>query len=320
MYRLLKSFLLSANIIVLIDFSANSANAVQFSLTELQTSDTDGNTTNTPIFTGTEDYTPIGTNVVTGFEVDNSGSIISTTTWNALEVDAVGTTRVIQYKQNDTSCSPTGTPCIRLYDTDDKYLYQDGLSLSTGINKTTSQAQETFTFPVLNLTPSTIGDSNPDLISADIAINQSEDRWELLDSDGNLFAFLNTSSSDWNQLGTQQLERYDVTNDTVRAFNNRTVAGLALELSDFIVASTNQPLSSSDASNVSSLRILIEDPAEVPIEPKTDYAFFGADSNSIVLGTGVSSSVPFEFSPSLGLLLSGGGFFGMRFLKKRKRV
>ena len=72
-----------------------------------------------------------------------------------------------------------------------------------------------------------------------------------------------------------------------------------------IVVSTSQPLNSSDTSNISSLRISIEDPAENPVQPKTDYAFFGADSNSITLGVGQSSEVPFEFSPTLGLIISG---------------
>ena len=313
-----KCGLLSLSTIVVINFFTSSANATQLTLTELQTFDTDGNTTNTPIFSGTEDYTPIGTNVVTGFEINNSGSIIDATNWNALEVNAVGTTKVIQYKQNDIACSPSGSPCNRLYANDAQYIYQDGLSLSTGINKTSSQSLETFTFQVLSLIGSTIGDGNPDIISADIAKNQSEDKWELLDINGDVFAILNTSSSDWNALGTQQLERYDINSNTVENFNDRPISGLAIELSDFTVISTGQALNPVDASSVYSLRIAIEDPTQNPVQPKTDYAFFGADPNSITLGIGQSSTVPFKFSPALGIIISVLMFSSNKLWKKLK--
>lgn len=60
MSRQFRYNLLSAITISLIGFSTSSANAVQLDLTELRTSDTDGVTTNTQIFSGTEVYTPIG--------------------------------------------------------------------------------------------------------------------------------------------------------------------------------------------------------------------------------------------------------------------
>ncbi|MDJ0633983.1 MAG: hypothetical protein QNJ34_12405, partial [Xenococcaceae cyanobacterium MO_188.B29] len=49
--------------------------------------------------------------------------------------------------------------------------------------------------------------------------------------------------------------------------------------------------------------------------------FFAGDVifDDPTLSTSITSfeKVPFEFSPSLGLLLSGGGLLGMRFLKRR---
>ena len=60
-------------------------------------------------------------------------------------------------------------------------------------------------------------------------------------------------------------------------------------------------------------------PAAGETASKTDYAFFGTNTDSITFDTGRSSEIPFEFSPTLGLLLSGGGFLGMRILKTKRQ-
>ena len=302
--------------------------AVQFDFTEITT---DENFT----YDGTassEGIEPGGLNNVTQFKVqwDNGGNI-QTDTYDigsgagehdfvGLEINATNTTNVIQYVGANTVNSGTNF----LFSNPNDYISAGtrGLSLSTGLNKVGTSDTETITFPVLTLDTNAVADNIVDLIVADIAENQSFDSWELLDSNGSTvasltpqpYSFNNTplANNDWHRLGSQHLERVNVSNgnlDTTGSGftdNAKSVYGLALELSDFALSSDGvSPLDATTAASVVSMRISVPEVGETA--SKTDYAFFAASTDSVTFDTGISSEVPFEFSPTLGLILSGFG-------------
>ena len=299
--------------------------AVQFDFTEMTTDENftyDGSA-------NSEGIQPTGLNNLTQFKVewDNGGST-QTDIYNigsgagefdfvGLEINATNTSRVIQYVGANQVNSGTNF----LFPNDNDYISAGdrGLSLSTGLNKTGTNDTETITFPVLTFDTSTVGDDIVDLVVADIAENQSFDSWELLDSSGSTvasltpepYSFNNTPlpNNDWHRLGSQNLERVTVSNGTLQTTgsnftdNAKSVYGLALELSDFVLSSDGvSPLDSATAANVTSMRISV--PASGQTASKTDYAFFGANTDSITFAIGASSTIPFEFSPTLGLILS----------------
>ena len=303
-----------------------SALAVQLDLTEIKTDETHTfNSANSGTL-----YIPGGLNSVTEFTVeydDGSGGTTSITinpttdNFAALEVRSVYSDAPIQYQGIGS----------KLYSNDYEYLTggTNGLSLSTGINKSTSDTiLDTLTFPVFSIDSSAIGDNSPDFIAADIALFQSYDKWELLDNNSDVVGSIvptpyetsgsdKPSNPDWSGiLGNQALARYkNSTNTLTDPWQNRPVYGLALELSDF------DGLTTANAGSVTSMRITLSDDTvqNPPItnydgKPRTDYAFFAADTDSIVLGA--QQQVPFEFSPGLGIILSL-GIFGSNYARRK---
>lgn len=249
-----------------------SAFAASFTVTQI--------TSEEAIFNEPSDtLTPTTLNNVLSFTVEprggGSSTQISTEDFFALAPDTVDTPFPIQYKGVGD----------KLFPNDQDYLTAgiNGLSLSTGINKTTAQDPESFFFPVVFLNPTAINDGNVDFFAADIAQNQSPDLWELLDADGNLVASLvtegtrtNPTNPDWNRVGTQNLERFRNSDNQILTFDNRHLSGLAVELSDFA------GLTALNADSVASMRITIADPDNlVDSRPRTDYAFIGSNINSI---------------------------------------
>lgn len=304
-----------------------SAIAVQFDLTEIKTDEGHiFNSTNS----GTV-YTPTGLNSVTEFTVeydDGSGGTASTTinpasdNFQALEVTSIYTDSPIQYRGVGG----------KLYSNDSEYLTGgiNGLSLSTGVNKSQSDTiLDTLIFPVVSIDASAIGDNSPDFIAADIALYQSYDKWDLLDINGDVvgsivptpYATSNSnqpSNPDWSEiLGNQALARYRNSTSTLQdPWFDRTVSGLALELSDF------DGLTTANASDVVSMRItLSDDTVQSPAitdydgKPRTDYAFFASDTDSIDLGF-QGQEIPFEFSPGLGIIISL-GIFGSNYARRK---
>ena len=303
--------------------------AVQFSLVEMRTDE--GFIYNEP----SDSSVPTGENNVTEFKVEwNNNGTLQTDTYTigsgmgesdyvALEVNGVDVPYVIQ-RVTGGGQGANGSDFLLPNQADYLSAGTRGLSLSFGTNKAANQDQEIFTFPVLTLNESKVGDDVVDIFVGDIAQNQSLDKWELLDSNGVTIASLipqphNASNPDWTEIGTQDLERVDTQTGILAPDNGqgfyrsqRSVYGLALELSDFQLepAFGSGSLTSTEADSVASMRISI---GETPsTQPKTDYAFFAADRDSITFDVGTSSSVPFEFSPTLGLILSGAGFSLMR--------
>ena len=249
-----------------------SALAVSFTVTQI--------TSEEAIFNEPSDtLTPTTLNNVLSFTVEPSGggssTQISTEDFFALAPDNVDTPFPIQYKGVGD----------KLFVNDQDYLTAgtNGLSLSTGINKTTAQDPEAFFFPVVFLNPTAINDGAVDFFAADIANNQSPDLWELLDADGNRVASLVTEGTitdptdpDWNRVGTQNLERIRNSNNQILNFDDRELSGLAVELSDFT------GLTALNAGSVASMRITIADPDNlVDNRPRTDYAFISSNINSI---------------------------------------
>ncbi len=257
------------------------------------------------------DVQPTGLNNVTSFQVDGTdtytiGNGVGESDFVGLEVNAVDVPNVIQYA--GANAVNSGTNFLLPNQQDYISAGNRGLSLSTGLNKVASQDQEIYTFPVITIDSAKVGDGLVDFFVADIAQNQSLDSWEFLDSSGNTVASIvpqphNAANPDWVELGRQDLERVNTNTGVVQSFDNRSVYGLALELSDFTLEGTSNPLTSTEASQISSLRISVGETINEP--PRTDYAFFSADRDSIQLAAGTSVVVPFEFSPALGLILSG---------------
>ncbi|MDJ0601357.1 MAG: PEP-CTERM sorting domain-containing protein [Crocosphaera sp.] len=256
--------------------------------------------------------TPTTLNYVLSFTVEPSGggssTQISTEDFFALAPDTVETPFPIQYKEVGD----------KLFAEDQEYLTAgtNGLSLSTGINKTTRQDPEAFFFPVVFLDPTAINDGTVDFFAADIANNQSPDLWELLDAGGNVVASLvtegavtNPSNPDWTRLGTQNLERFRNSDNQILNFDNRQLSGLAVELSDFV------GLTALNASSVASMRITIADPNNtVDNRPRTDYAFISSNINSIAFENQVKS----QEIPEPTSLLSLAVTLGLGLLSRKK--
>ena len=302
-----KKAFIGLSCICALSFYGESVFAAQFTLTEIKTDE--GFTFNSA--TGVE--TPTGLNSVTEFTVEWSGGppiTIDTATENfqALDVTSIYSDAPIQYEGVGS----------KLYTNDSEYLTTgtNGLSLSTGLNKSISDTViDVLNFPVLSIDSGAIGDDFPDFFAADIALYQSYDKWELLDTNGNVVGSVvptpyatsgtnNPSNPDWSAvLGQQALARYRNSTSTLQdPWQDRAVSGLALELSDF------DGLTTANAGDVTSMRItLSDDTVQDPVindydgKPRTDYAFFASDRDSILLS---SQQVPFEFSPGLGLILS----------------
>lgn len=312
-FRQIAILFLGINFNFLYLFNSAPASAFQLTLTEMTT---DENIVyNDPDFT----YTPNsnGFNSVTEFKVKDGSNAVQTYTigsgsgeanFVALEANGVDVPYVIQPQGSRNLSSSTNF----LLPNQEDYLSAgaNGLSLSTGINKVSTQDQEIFTFPVLTIDSAKVGDNVVDILVSDVAQNQSPDRLELLDVNGNTIASLTPQSSDWQHLGKQNLERVDTATGNVSTTEGfftqpRNVSGLALELSDFELDSGGGSLTGTEAASVTSMRISI---AETPTtKPKTDYGFFAADRESVTFDRGTSNmaEVPFEFSPALGLLLIG---------------
>ncbi len=278
MEPIVKKFIpLGALLFLGLGVSQQSALAASFTVTQI--------TSEEKVFNEPSDtLTPTTLNNVLSFTVEPSGgglsTQISTEDFFALAPDTVDTPFPIQYKNVGT----------KLFANDEDYLTAgtNGLSLSTGINKTIEQDREAFFFPVLFLNPTAINDGVVDFFAADIANNQSPDLWELLDADLNVVASLvtegtqtNPTNPDWNRLGTQNLERFRNSDNQILTFDNRHLSGLAFELSDFV------GLTALNASSVASMRITIANPDNmvddrmVDNRPRTDYAFISSNINSI---------------------------------------
>ncbi|MEM8778604.1 MAG: PEP-CTERM sorting domain-containing protein [Cyanobacteria bacterium P01_G01_bin.49] len=284
-----------------------SALAVSFTVTQI--------TSEEAIFNEASDtLTPTSLNNVLSFTVEPNGggasTQVSTKDFFGLAPDTIDTPFPIQYKGIDN----------KLFANDQDYLTAgtNGLSLSTGINKTTAQDLESFFFPVIFLDPTAIGDQVVDFFAADIANNQSPDLWELLDADGNVVASLvtegtktNSTDPDWNRLGTQNLERYNNSTGQIQTFDNRQLSGLAFELSDFV------GLTASNASSVTSMRMTIADPDNsVDSRPRTDYAFISSNINSISFQNQVQ---PTQTVPEPTNLWSLGVILGLGLLSKKRK-
>lgn len=248
--------------------------------------------------------TPDGINNVLSFTVEptagGAATQISTAPYFGLKPATVDTPFPIQPK------TINGTPVTgKLFANDADYLSAgtQGLSLSTGINKITNQGSEEWFFPVIFIEPTAIGDGIVDFLVADIANNQSPDLWELLDVNGLVVASITpqgpqTGGNDWNRVGTQNLNRWRNSDNTLLSFNNRHLSAMALELSEF------SGLTAANANQVASMRITIADPGSSDPQPRTDYAFISSDINSIRFSNQVQPS-PAPAPDALLLMLSG---------------
>jgi len=258
---------------------------------------------------------PTTLNNVVGFTVERGNgpsSRISTESYYGLRPASVDTPFPIQPKTLDGQNLSTK---LFAYDADYLSAGRQGLSLSTGINKTTSQQRESWFFPVIFLDPSAVDDDIVDFLVADIADNQSPDLWEFLDSNGDPIASITTEGpqtggTDWNRIGTLNLNRWSNAAGQVEAFNNRELSAMALELSDFT------GLTSANASLVASMRVTIADPSLSSQRPRTDYAFISSDINSIRFSNQLGpANIP---SPStVALLLLGLLFVATTQYRKR---
>jgi len=258
-----------ALLLPLILASVQNAGAVSFTVTQL--------TSEEMVFNAPGDtLTPTGLNNVLSFTVEPSlggpAVQIATTDYFGLQPASIDTPFPIQYPGVGGKLFPN--------DADYMSAGTQGLSLSTGINKTTAQSVETLFFPVVFIDPLAVGDGTVDFFIADIANNQSPDLWELLDSSGSVVASITpegpfTGGADWNRIGTLNLERYNNATMMVQDFPNRHLSAMALELTDF------SGLTQANASTVASMRITIADPAASDPRPRTDYAFISSDINSI---------------------------------------
>lgn len=321
---------LGINFNLLCLFDSTSALAFQLTLTEMTTDENLVYDATIPTHTPNSN----GFNSVTQFKLQDSSNTVQTYTigsgsgesdFVALEASGVDVPYVIQ-PQESRNVSPSTN---FLLPNQEDYLSAgtNGLSLSTGINKVKNQEQEVFTFPVLSLNTDKVGDGVVDILITDIAAGQSSDKYELIASDGSTVASLITSSADWQKLGKQNLERVDTDTGDVSTSEKfyttpRDVSGLALELSDFELdpAVGSGSLTATEASSVDSMRISIAETPSTP--PQTDYGFFAADRESVTFDRGTSNmaEVPFEFSPTLGLLLTGLGISWFKIKAKIKTL
>lgn len=248
----------------------------------------------------TDTLTPDGLNNVLAFTVEptaggGAATQISTASYFGLQPATVDTPFPIQPK------TINGTPVTgKLFADDAAYLSAgtQGLSLSTGINKITNQARETWFFPVIFIDPTAVNDGVVDFLVADIANNQSPDLWELLDVNDAVIASITpegpqTGGNDWNRIGTQNLNRWRNSDNTLLNFPDRHLSAMALELSEFV------GLTSANANQVASMRITIANPAASDSQPRTDYAFISSDINSIRF----SNQVQPQPAPAPGALL-----------------
>ena len=139
---------------------------------------------------------------------------------------------------------------------------------------------------------------------ADLAKNQSVDRWSLLDKDGAEVAFLTTEAG-WTLLGEQNLDKWDNTNDVLLDFSAIPISALALHLSDF------SGLTTANAGTVTSMEIQVSSNGA----PKTDYAFISSDVNSIQFSNQVAP-VPVPAA----VWLFGTGLIGLIGVRRKKVV
>lgn len=225
-----------------------------------------------------------------------NGTLYSSTPFLALRPDGMNNRYSVQYRGESAP----------LYSDRSDYVTAgtNGLSLTTGANLTTADPQETWNFTRIFLDPNGVGDGIPDFLAADVADNQSDDLLELVDINGDVIASLGITSSDWTQLGRQNLARIDNVSGTIvnANFSNRKIYGLAVELSDFILASNGQNLSSSDTAAlnaITNLRISI--PGDSNDVPRTDYGWIASNTDTIRF----AEQVP-EPSSALLLILSAG--------------
>ncbi len=308
--------------------SQSSALAVSFKVTSMETKDGDNNYTFSSDNTG-QIVTPEGYNNVTSFTVDRTEteSVVENITiptankFFALRTDGVTTRYPIQPKFDPVNGGPLNG---KLYNDDDDYLSAgaNGLSLSTGVNKISSQAVETLIFPVVYIDPSKVDDGMVDFFAADIAFNQSPDTWNLLDEQGAVVASLITEGNiasdpgdhdggnDWTELGKQNVNRWDNQKnqlDTKWGNTSRSVSAIAFELADFdLVTGANW-------ANVRSMEIIIADETDIP---RTDYAFIASNTDSIRFANQVHAPEPLTILGSF-TALGFGGLFKRKFSKKK---
>lgn len=225
--------------------------------------------------TSTDPLVPKGFNNVTSYSFTDGITTSKVTIdehYQSLPVLDINTQYVIQPSQLTTT----------LYSDSGSYLNAgaNGMSLSTGINKTTAQAADLFRFQINNMNFNSINDGIADFFSADIARNQSADILRFLDAEGNLLASFTVDPTDWTQeLGYQTLDRWDLTTGTYNSTGASDddilpVNAIALELSEFELETgvSWQDL----ADHAAELQV------EIPSPTKTDYAFlFAVDSRDL---------------------------------------
>lgn len=289
----------------------------------------DGGSTHT--LTSLSTYNPVGDANVTSFTIDGTTTYSTSGFISGINVDSSQITApgAIQPSNFIDALDPRftdGDPNSQFYTGSNQlgsFLGHGtrGLSLSTGINVTSADADSSISFDVTILDSSLLMDGVPDFIFGDAANNQSADQVQFLDaSDNVLLEFTldpspdTTSNGDWSFLGTRTIDRIEADGSAHRLDgDNQTLSvnmiAFSVEESDLTTfATTNFVDFAAAMAAVTSIEIDI--PQAGNGDPKTDYAFIGVNLNAI------DSPLAVVPEPST-LLMFGVGSLLILFLRKR---
>lgn len=199
--------------------------------------------------------------------------------YQSLTVYESSSSNVIQPVNSTDQTDDYITP---LLESDADYLNagSNGMSLSTGINKTPKYDPDSYVFSLSGFDVDIVGDGGVDFFAADIAYNQSSEEISIWDDNGNIIAEYVMTPADWDaEIGWQQVDRINTDGSINYEDFIAPVSVIAIELSDFtLTEGWDWDMVATNAAFIQVDVPALDDDEEVDDDnpPKTDYAFLFA--------------------------------------------
>lgn len=271
----------------------------------------------TEVLDSTHTYTPVadanlqsfrvssGANAGTTYSVDNFISGIDPST---ASINAKGLIQVAGHL--DTLTDPKlGTPDAFYTGSSNPASFiahgERGLSFSTGLNVTVGDTGPTVIEFSVNITSTAaFNDGIPDFIFGDAADNQSDDTIEFLNNAGEAVVSISLTSANWSSLGTHTIDRLladgSAYNGSDSGSGDATDTTRGISMTAFETDSSDLTIVGQGYADFDAALDAVES-IRITANLKTDYAFFGVNTNAISSDDFVAVPEPAQITLIVGL-------------------